>query len=160
MSEYPVYIHMPTENGKPYLENRSAAEAIIGAIITAQNEGWITLHGFVVLPTALELVISPIRQGISGVVAHIQAETLPILSVLKPEALMFWSTRYQHTMIETQRALAARIEMMVLAPVAQELCASPEAYPFSSANRRYQSHVQVFAGFTPLLPPNEEALGA
>ncbi|GAB4322828.1 MAG: hypothetical protein Kow00117_11520 [Phototrophicales bacterium] len=158
MLEYPVYIHMPTEESKPYLENRSAAEAVINAIINAQADGWVRLHGFVVLPAALELIISPIRQGISGVVAHLQAETLPILSVLKPEAFLFWSQHYQHATIETQKALNERIEKMELSPVAAGLCVVPEAYPFSSANPRYQGYVQVIAGFTPLLPPDEDAL--
>jgi hypothetical protein len=155
MAEFPLYVRVPTEQEKSYFTNSSAAEAVIGAIINAQNQGWLRLHGFVVLPDALEMVTSPIRQGISGVIAHLQAEMMPVLNALLPDAMFVWSVRFQHTPIQTQKALNARLDMLVLSPVAAGLCEKAEDYPFSSANARYRANVAVYAGFARMLPLDE-----
>lgn len=155
MLDYPVYVRMPTEDDKPYLENRSAAEAVIAALINAQNQGWLRLHGFVVLPAALEMVMSPIRQGVAGVVAHLQAETMPVLSALKPESVMFWSNRFTHGQITSQKALNARLEMLRLAPIASGITDDASNFPHSFANPRYKANIAVYAGFTQNQPAQE-----
>ncbi len=154
MLEHPVFIHMPTELNKPYFNNRSSAETVITVLMTAQQRGWLRLHGFVVLPTALEMVASPLKQGAAGVVAHIQAETIPLLTVIQPDAGFFWERHYTATPLMTQRALDARLKMMLLAPVAVEISNTAESYPYSSANPRYSTHVAEFAGF----PKDDETL--
>lgn len=158
MLEHPVYVRLPTEDDKPYFENKSSAEAVISAIVNAQNQGWMRLHGFVVLPRALEMVLSPIRQGISGVVAYLQAEMTPILSVLLPEAFLVWSPLYTTQPLTTQKVLTARLEILRLLPIALNLSEEPEAYPYSSANVRYKQHVALYSGFARNLPPDNEAL--
>lgn len=158
MLEHPVYVRIPTEDEQPYFENQSSAEAVIGALITAQKQGWLRLHGFVVLPDALEVVMSPIRQGVSGVVAHLQAETTPILSILIQGARLIWSYTYAYKPILTQNTLNARLEMLKLSPVAQGLCDAPEDYIYSSANPRYRAEVSIYAGFARSLPPDQNAL--
>jgi hypothetical protein len=149
---------MPTEDDKPYLANKSAAEAVISTLVTVQNQGWLRLHGFCVLPDALQMVMSPIRQGISGVVAHYQAETMVVLGVIVPEALMFWSPSYTSSPVLTQTALNARLEMVRLAPVAAGLVDDAGTYPYSSSNERYKSNVAVYAGFARMIPRDEKAL--
>ena len=146
--DYPVYVRMPTEENKTYFDNKSSAEAVINALITAQNQGWMRLHGFVVLPNGLEMVMSPIKQGVTGVVAHIQAEMTPVLAVLLPASLFVWGRYYNHKQIKTDRSLNARLNMLLLAPVAQGICDAANQYPYSSANARYKANVAVYAGFT------------
>lgn len=158
MLEYPVYVRIPTEGNQPYFENQSSAEAVISTLIAIQKQGWLRLHGFVTLPDALELVMSPIRQGISGVVAYLQAETTPILSVLTPQARLIWSYHYTHHAIQTQNALDARLEMVKLCPVAYGLCEKPEEYAYSSNNPRYCGEVNRYTGFARTLPPNQNAI--
>lgn len=158
MLEHPVYVRLPTEDGRPYFENKSSAEAIIAVLINAQDQGWMRLHGFAVLPDALEIIISPIRQGVSGVVAHLQAEMMPVLSVLLPEALLIWSPHYSHRPLLTQKALNARLEILNLLPVAEGLSEAEAEYPHSSANPRYQGNVAAYAGFARMLPPDDESL--
>ncbi len=158
MQDHPMYLRVPTEDNNPYLKNKSAAEAVISAIINAQNQGWLRVHGFVVLPDALELVISPIRQGAAGVIAHLQAEMMPVLSVLLPEAMFIWSTTPTYMSVDTQKALNARLQMLELSPVAQGLCDAPEEYTYSSTNPRYKANVAVYAGFAKMLPPDQESL--
>jgi hypothetical protein len=138
---------MTTENEGPLLKNPSSAEALIGVVISAQSQGWLRLHGFVVLPEALEMVMSPIKQSVSGVVGHIQAETIPLLAVLLPNAGMVWARRFMQLPLTTQQALDARLNMLLLAPVANGIVDRAEAYPYSSANPRYASAVSVYAGF-------------
>lgn len=157
MLENPIYVRIPTENDEPYFKNRSAAEAVISVVVSAQKLGWLRLHSFVVLPDALELVMTPIKQGVSGVVAHIQAETIPLLTVLLPEAGMVWARKFMHMQLATQLALDARINMLLLAPVANSITDTAEAYPYSSASPRYAANVSVFAGFQKL-PPADEAV--
>lgn len=147
MFEYPVFIRMATENEEPLLKNRSSAEAVISVVISAQMQGWMRLHGFVVLPEALEMVLSPIKQSVAGVVAHVQAETIPLLAVLLPNAGMIWGRKFTQISLMTQSALDARLSMMLLAPVANGIANSAETYPYSSANPRYASTVSVYAGF-------------
>jgi hypothetical protein len=147
MLDYPVYIRLTTESEKPFFENRSSAEAVIGALINAQQQGWLRLHGFVLLPSALEMVASVIRQGVPGVVAQIQAETIPLLSILLPNSGWVWSRQYSHTMLMTQRALDARLNILLLSPVANGIVDAAEQYPYSSANPRYSASVASYAGF-------------
>lgn len=148
MSDYPVYVRMTTENEEPLLKNHSSAEALISAVISAQAQGWLRLHGFVALPEALEMVMSPLRQGVSGVVGHIQAETIPLLAVILPNTGMVWARRFTQLPLTTQHALDARLNMLLLAPVANGIVDRAEVYPYSSANARYASVVSVYAGFT------------
>lgn len=158
MLEHPVYVRVQTEDSAPYFENQSSAEAVISALINAQHQGWLRLHGFVVLPDAMEVVISPIRQGVSGVIAHIQSEMIPILSILLRDAVLIWDPNYIQSGLITQKMLVARLEIMRLKPVALGLVEEPEAYSYSSVNPRYQRHVAMYAGFAKSLPPDNEAL--
>jgi len=147
MLEHPVYVRIPTEDEIPYFRRQSAAEVVISVVMMAQQAGWMRLHGFVVLPEALEMVTSPIKQGVAGMVAHLQAETIPLLTVLLSDARMIWARRFAQIDLTTQRALDARLNMLLLAPVANGITAMAEEFPYSSANPRYKSTVSVYAGF-------------
>ena len=147
MLDYPVYVRMTTENEEPLFRNRSSAEAVISTVISAQSQGWLRLHGFIVLPEALEMVMSPLKQSVSGVVAHIQAETIPLLAILLPNAGQIWGRRFAQVSLTTQQALDARLNMLLLEPVANGIADKAESYPYSSANPRYVSSVSVYAGF-------------
>lgn len=157
MFDHPVYLRLETENDKPYFENRSCAEAVIGVLMNMQQSGWIRLHGFVLLPNALELVASLIRQGVSSTVAELQAESIPLLSVLLPQANLIWSMAFTHDALKSQGAFDARLEMLKLSPVAHGITEDAHGYPYSSANVRYKSSVTLYAGFkttgTLTLPP-------
>lgn len=148
MANQPVYLRLPTESEAPYFTNRSAAEAVISAVIEAQKQDWMQLHGFVVLPEALELVATPVKQGVSGLVAHIQSETIPPLMILLPGAGMVWQRRFMQIPLTTQRALDARLAMLLLAPVAAGIVEMAASYPYSSANPRYSVAVTTFTGFS------------
>ncbi len=148
MPNLPVYIRMPTENEAPYLENRSGAEAVISAVMDAQDDGWMQLHGFVVLPEGLEMVATPIKQGPAGLVAHLQSQTIPPLLILLPGAGIIWERRFWQIPLSSQRALDARLAMLLLAPVAAGLADMAASYPYSSANPRYTAMVAPFTGFS------------
>ncbi len=147
MSNQPAYLRIPSENEAPYFRNRSCAEAVIGVVIEAQKQDWMQLHGFVVLPEALELVATPVKQGVSGLVAHIQSETIPLLAILLPNAGLIWEKRFMHIPLTTQRALDARLAMLLLAPVATGIVDMAASYPYSSANPRYSATVTTYTGF-------------
>jgi hypothetical protein len=148
MPNHPVYVRIATENEVSYFKNRSATEAIIGVVIEAQKQNWMQLHGFVVLPEALELVATPIKQGVSGLVAHIQAETIPLLAILLPNASAIWERRFMQIPLTTQRALDARLAILLLAPVAAGIVDIAASYPYSSANARYAANVSVYTDFS------------
>lgn len=147
MPNQPVYVRMPTENEAPYFKNRSCAEAVIGAVMDAQKEDWMQLHGFVVLPEALEIVATPTRQSVAGLVAHLESETIPLLAILLPGANMIWEKRFMQIPLTTQRALDARLAMLLLAPVASGIVDMAASYPYSSANPRYTAAVVSYTGF-------------
>jgi hypothetical protein len=138
---------MPTENETSYFKNRSCAEAVIGAVIDAQKDDWMQLHGFVVLPEALEIVATPVKQGVTGLVAHLQSETIPLLAILLPGAGLIWEKRFMQIPLTTQRALDARLAMLLLAPVAAGIVEMAASYPYSSANSRYVATVSSYTGF-------------
>jgi hypothetical protein len=148
MSIQPVYVRIATENEAPYFRNRSAAEAVISVVIDAQKQGWMDLHGFVVLPEALEIVSTPIKQGVAGMVAQIEAETIPLLAILLPNATGIWERHFMQIPLATQRALDARLAMLLLAPVASGIVDIAAAYPYSSANLRYLSTVSPYTGYS------------
>ena len=147
MSNVPVYLRIPTENEAPYLKNRSCAELVISVVIEAQKQDWMQLHGFVVLPEALELVAMPIKQSAASLIANIQAETIPSLAILLPQASKIWESRFLQLPLITQRALDARLAMLLLAPVASGIVDMAASYPYSSANPRYANSVTVYTGF-------------
>ena len=147
MLEQPVYLRMSTINEAPLLKNRSCAEVVINVVITAQRQNWLRLHGFVVMPEALEMVFTPIQQGTKGVAAHIQAETIPPLTILLPEAGLIWGQHLTQIELENQRSLNARLNMMLLVPVANGIVDTAEAYAYSSANPRYSGTVTEYTGY-------------
>ncbi len=147
MSELPVYLRIPTENDQPYFERHSCSEVVISAVIMAQQSSWMRLHGFVVVPEALELVITPIKFSLSTLVGQLELETIPLLSILVPQGDLIWSPYFLHTPLETQRALDARLNMLLLSPVAAGLAESASSYAYSSANPRYMGAVTTFAGY-------------
>ena len=147
MSNQPIYVRIATENEVPYFKNASAAEAVIAVVIEAQKQDWMQLHGFVVLPEAVELVATPIKQGVAGLVAYIQAETIPPLAILLPNATGIWERHFMQIPLGTQRALDARLAMLLLAPVASGIVDMAAGYPYSSANARYAASVTVYSDF-------------
>ncbi len=147
MSELPVYLRMPTENDQPYFERHSCAEVVISAVVMAQQSGWMHLHGFVVVPEALEMVVTPIKFSPGTLVGHLESETIPLLSILIPHGDLIWGRYFLHTSLETQRSLDARLNMLLLSPVARGLAEIASGYAYSSANPRYMGAVTTFAGF-------------
>ncbi len=162
MHEQPVYLRIPTENEQPLLERRSCAEVLISAVMRAQQSSWMHLHGFVVVPEALEMVATPLKFSVSALVGHIQSETIPLLSILIPNANLIWSPHFLHTALKSQRALDARLSMLLLSPVATGLAESASAYVYSSANPRYMGGITVYPGFQALSPtlPVERSIAA
>ncbi len=152
MLDYPMYIRMPTDKGAVFFAQPSSAEAVIASLITAQDRGWLRLHGFVLLPDALEMVASLIRQGVAGTVAQLQAETIPVLSVLMPTAGVIWASQYSYAQIKTQVALDARLEMLRLSPVANAVVDDARTYPYSSSSPRYRRNIAPYAGFRAMPP--------
>jgi len=147
MMDYPIYMRIKTENDKPYFKNPSCAEAVISVLMNMQQSGWLRMHGFVLLPNELELVASLIRQGVSGTVAELQAESIPLLTVLLPNSNFVWSAKFTYDTLKSKGAFDARLEMLRLSPVAHGITDDALAYPYSSANARYKSTVAIYAGF-------------
>lgn len=147
MLEQPIYLRVPTENEQPFFARHSCAEVVISAVIKAQFSGWMRLHGFVVLPQALEIAVTPLKMSVSAMVGYIESETIPLLSILIPNANLIWSPHYLHVPLETQRALDARLNMLLLSPVANGLAETAETYAYSSANPRYAGSVSAYTGF-------------
>jgi hypothetical protein len=115
------------------------------------------LHGFVVLPEALEMVATPTKQGVTGLVAHLQSETIPLLAILLPGAGLIWEKRFMQIPLTTQRALDARLAMLLLAPVASGIVDMAASYPYSSANPRYTTTVSSYTGYEKPLDGAETA---
>ena len=153
MVEQPVYLRIPTENELPVFANASSAEVVISAVIRAQQSGWMTLHGFVVLPETLELVATPLKVSVSALVGYIESETIPLLTVLLSGNSLIWNRHFMRSPLETQRALDARMNMLLLSPVARGLAESAEAYAYSSVNPRYSDTTSVFTGFRKATAP-------
>ncbi len=145
--EHPVYLRIPTENEEPLFERHSCAEVIISAVMKAEQTGWMQLHGFVVLPETLELVVTPLKVGVSALVGYLESETIPHLSILLPATGLIWNRYFMRTPLETQRALDARLKILLLSPVARGLAETSDAYPYSSANPRYAGATSVYTGF-------------
>jgi len=156
MVEQPVYLRIPTENEMSLFENASSAEVVISAVVRGQEAGWMTLHGFVVLPETLELVATPLKVSVSALVGYIESERIPLLSILLPENGLIWNRHFMRSPLETQRSLDARLSILLLSPVARGLAETAESYAYSSANPRYAGTTSVFTGFKgktgPLLP--------
>ncbi len=147
MIDHPLYIRLPTENEQAHFAARSCAEAVMNVLIDSQSTGWLRLHGFAILPEAVEMVMTPIKQSASGVIAHLQSQSIPLLAVLIPSALAVWSRHYTVKLLESQRALDARLEMLNLMPVACGITDESTHYAYSSINPRYTGMVSRFAGF-------------
>lgn len=147
MITQPVYLRIATEDEAPYLKNRSCAELVIGAVIEAQKVDWMQLHGFVVLPEALEMVVTPLKFTLVNLIARLQAETIPPLAVLLPQSKTIWEAHVLQLPLRTQRALDARLAMLLLAPVASGIVDMAASYPYSSANPRYANSISVYTGF-------------
>jgi hypothetical protein len=147
MSDQPVYLRIPTEHEQPLFESHSCAEVVIGVVVKAQEIGYMRLHGFVVLPGTLELVATPINMSVGALVGYIQSETIPLLSVLVPNSGMIWNRYFMRTPLETQRALDARLNMLLLSPVAHGLTNDAESYAYSSSNPRYSGAITPFTDY-------------
>lgn len=147
MDEQPVYLHIPTEAEQPLLERQSCAEAVIATVMKAQEVGFMRLHGFVVLPEALDMVITPIERSVGALVGYIESETIPLLNALVPSGGIIWNRYFMRTPMQTQRALDARLGILLLAPVARGLVDTPAAYVYSSAHPRYSGSISVYTGF-------------
>ncbi len=147
MLEKPVYLRIPTEDEQPFFERRSCAEVVISAVMRAQQSGWMRLHGFAVLPQTLELVATPLKLSVSALVGYIESETIPLLSILIPNAGLIWNRYFMRTPLDNQRSLDARLSILLLSPVAYGLAETAESYAYSSANSRYSGTIAVYAGF-------------
>lgn len=149
MDEQPVYIHIPTEGEQPLLNCQSCAEAVIATVVKAQADGWMHLHGFVVLPEALEMVVTPLRHTVGVLVGYIESETIPVLSALLPASGIIWGRCFMRSPLENPRAFEARLNILLLMPVAHGLADHPAAYVYSSAHPRYAGATSPYTGFHP-----------
>ncbi len=145
MPEQPVYLRVPTENEEPLFLRHSCAEVVISVVIKSQQIA--QLHGFVVLPETLEMVVTPLTMSVSALVGYVESETIPLLRILLPNTDLIWNRYFMRTPLETQRSLDARLNMLLLSPVARGLAETAEGYAYSSANPRYAEAITVFTGF-------------
>lgn len=147
MVDKPTFLRMPTENDAPYFASFSCAEILIDSLMAAQRRGWLQLHAFTVLPNAVELLATSLKQDIMGIKEYFQAQTTPLLTILLPKAANVWDRRFVVKWLDSQRAYDLQQEVMRCSPVDYRLSHTPELYPYSSAHPRYEGLVTPYMGF-------------
>lgn len=157
MDAFPIYLRISTEAEQPLLRSQSCAETVIAALLQIQASGWLALHGFVVLPEALELIGTPLAPSIGALVGGIVAATAPLLDVLTPTSGQLWSRCFMRTPLPTARAFETRLSILLLTPVARGLATTPAGYPYSSAHPRSASATTACTRYIPVSPPAHPA---
>ena len=118
-----------------------------------------TLHGFVVLPETLELVATPLKMSVSALVGYIQSETIPLLSILLPDNGLIWNRYFMRTPLETQRSLDARLNMLLLSPVAHGLAENCRSLRLQFGQSALRRDHRVYTGFHKAPPPPAPVVG-
>jgi hypothetical protein len=136
--EQAVFARIDTADSQPYLEGSSCGELVVSALCAGRDKGWYNLLGFVILPSEIQLLLVPGRLLVSSLVASLEAEVYPMISVLKPVGKAVFDADFYREKVDYAEEIRQRLRWMHLAPVRARLATLAEAYPFSSANPRYR----------------------
>ena len=133
-----VFLRIDTSSGLSLL-SESAGELVTSALIDAHRTGWFDLLGFCVLPKELQLLIVPRGKAPSEVLGCLEA----VLDTKLEGIQKIFDPDYYREKVDCDEEIRQRLRWMHQAPVRSRLVTLMEAYPYSSANKRYQSVLNV-----------------
>lgn len=147
IGEKPTFLRMPTHADAPHLTYESCAEIVVDGLTAAQRSGWFTLHAFAVLPSAIELVATPLEQDMMTAKEDFQAMTDPMLRMLLPEATQIWDQRFVVKWLDSQRAIDVQFDAMRDQIVLARPGSDPAVYPFAWLHPRFDAVIYPCFGF-------------
>jgi hypothetical protein len=140
--EHAVFLRIDTADGSPYLDG-TAGELIVSALLAARDKGWFDLLGFVVLPNEVQLLFVPRNLPVSILIGSLETSVYPTVCQTKSINHPVFDPDFYREKIDSNEDIKHRLQWMHLTPVRARLTRLSEAYPYSSANSRYQDTLNL-----------------
>jgi len=125
--------------GRSIFQSERSASLLVDTLLDYRGKGKYELHEFVVMPNHIHLLLTPapdltlerVMQFIKGGYSHRAGQQLgPSLGV--------WARGYMDHRVRDPRDYEAHRDYIHQNPVQRGLASSPEKFPYSSANPKFQ----------------------
>jgi hypothetical protein len=136
--EHAVFLRIDTADGNPYLDGNTG-ELVVTALLDGRDKGWFDLLGFVVLPSEVQLLFVPRNIPVSTLIGNLETSLYPTLCQTKSITNTVFDTEFYREKMDCNEDIKHRLQWMHLTPVRARLAKMVDAYPYSSANQRYQA---------------------
>ncbi|TES93221.1 MAG: hypothetical protein E3J87_02755 [Candidatus Cloacimonadota bacterium] len=141
---YPSYVTTKTKKNIAYFKNSRHAETVISAIYFCHKKEWMYLLSFVVMPEHSHIIIIPRDKDSSQIMHSIKSYTANKINEFLKRKGNLWQQSFWEYTIPNRKILLQKVQYVHNNPVRKGLCNTPEEYPFSSANPRYETDLELF----------------
>ena len=152
-----VYRRFPTENMPSFITTNTyerrrvfsspqACDLLVDTLYDVLSETQTQLLAFAIMPDHLHAIVVAGLAGLPKAVQLIKGRFSRAHNLGAHTSGPVWQGRYHERTLLTEAALFAAIEYVHLNPVNADLAQTPEDYPFSSANARFQTHLEEYLG--------------
>jgi REP element-mobilizing transposase RayT len=141
---HPSFITTKTNKNIAYFKNTVSVETVISSIYVCREENWMSLLSFVVMPNHLHIIFMPRDKNPSQIMHSIKSYTAIKINKQLERRGNLWQHGFWEYKIPSIEILLQKIQYIHNNPVRKNLSTSPEEYPFSTANSKYKTDLEMF----------------
>lgn len=132
LSDHSYFITTATQERRPYFRDGRLAQVIIDNLRFYRDRMGFQLHGYVIMPDHIHLLITPISCSISEIMRNLKSFTSKQIRETLGIKGPIWQPRFYDRVIRDEEQFLAALTYIHLNPVKDGLVSSPEDYEFSS----------------------------
>jgi putative transposase len=140
---YPSFITTKTINNCPFFNNPKNTELIISALYFGRENSWFRLIAFAVMPDHLHVIIVPVKKNISQAMHGVKSFSSKEINRMNDRNGQVWQPSFKDFTIYTRELLLEKIAYVHNNPVRKGLVLEASEYLFSSANRVYETDINM-----------------
>ena len=141
---HPSFVTTKTVKNIAYFNNSRNAETIISALYFCRKQGWMYLLSFVVMPDHLHTIFMPRNRNSFQIMHSIKSYTAKTINKIMGRTGNLWQKSFWEYKIPNKEILLQKVYYIHNNPIQKGLCDTPNEYPFSSANLRYETDLEIF----------------
>lgn len=141
---YPSFVTTKTNKNIPYFRDSESAQSLIQILYFCRQKGWFYLMGFVLMPDHLHIIFMPKDKNSSQIMHSIKSYSANEINKKLRRNGNLWQRSFWEHKIPDREILFQKIQYIYENPIRKGLCETPESYPFSSANPKYETDMEIF----------------
>lgn len=146
LAGYATLVTTVTAGRDPVFLDSGNCEILITTLYYGCNQGWYGLLAFVVMPDHLHLICVPEKKNVSQSMHSLKSFSAAKINERRGTSGSLWQPSFRNFVIPSIGILINKVRYVHENPVRQGLAATPDAYPWSSANPKYATVLSRYLG--------------